>query len=208
MDDGNQPNDAAVAPLPVPREQREGAAPAGDFVDIAADILDAKNAVIEQDLVYRLPIRKTLVPIAPARPGFVFLGEMRMQRAVALRTDGSGKRVIVRLRVVADHLPLFLDEPLPRRRHEARRATEIVLVVLVGLVPAGIDDHHVARTPRGASGLFHIIIRDRLPFLFGNRDHDARAEEVRQWNLTDQWGPLHSTPRPTAIRLVFNPLLN
>src|SRR5260370_9357275 len=129
MDDGNQPNDAAVAPLPVPREQREGAAPAGDFVDIAADILDAKNAVLEQDPVYRLPIRKILFPIAAARPGFVFLGEMRMQRAVALRTDGSGKRVIVRLRVLAHHLHLFLDKPPPPPRPKSLRATQIVLVV-------------------------------------------------------------------------------
>src|ERR1700682_3625027 len=47
--DRHQADDAAVAALPVPGEQREGAAPAGDLVEIAAHILDAENAVLEQD---------------------------------------------------------------------------------------------------------------------------------------------------------------
>src|SRR5262249_54942281 len=92
VDDGDQANDAAVAALPIPREQREGAALAGDLVDVAADILDAEDAVLEQDAVDRLPVGKILLPVASARPCLAFLGQMRMQRAVALRADGGGGR--------------------------------------------------------------------------------------------------------------------
>src|SRR5262249_59505793 len=104
VDDGDQPNDAAVAPLPVPRKQREGAALAGDLVDVAADVLDAQDAVLEQDAVDRLPVRKILLPVAAARPRLVFLGEMRGQRPVARGADGRGGRATGRLRVVADDL--------------------------------------------------------------------------------------------------------
>ena len=79
--------------------------------------------------------------------------------------------MIVGLGVVADDLHLFLDEPLARRRHEAGRAAEIVLVVLVGLVPAGVDDDDVARAHRRAGDLFEIVVGDRLPLFLRNRDH-------------------------------------
>ena len=91
---------------------------------------------------------------------------------------------------MADDLHLFLDEPLPRRRHEARRAAEIILVVFVSLVPTGIDYDHVARTHRGAGGLFQIVVRDRFPLLLRNGHHDARAEEVWQRNLIDEGSAL------------------
>src|SRR5262249_2595012 len=104
IDDRDQAGDAAVAALPVPREQREGAAPARDLVDVAADVLDAEDAVLEQDAVHRLPLREVLLPVAAARPFLVFLGKMRMQRAVALRADGGGERMIVGLGVMTDHL--------------------------------------------------------------------------------------------------------
>src|ERR1700752_4768311 len=88
IDDGDQADDAAVAAIPVPREEREGAALARDLVDVAADILDAEDAVLEQDAMHGLPFREVVLPVAPARPLLVFVGEMRMQRAVALRADG------------------------------------------------------------------------------------------------------------------------
>jgi hypothetical protein len=62
--DGDETNDAAVAAIPVPREKREGAALAGDLVDVAADVLDAEDAVLEQDAVDRLPLRKVILPVA------------------------------------------------------------------------------------------------------------------------------------------------
>src|SRR5580692_13160182 len=119
IDDGNQANDAAAATIQVPRKKRESAAPAGDLVEIAADILDAEDAVVEQDTVHRLPFRKVIFPVAAARPFAIFFREMRMQRTVTLRTDRGSQRVIVGLGIVADHLHLFLDEPFASRRHKA-----------------------------------------------------------------------------------------
>ena len=46
-----------------------------------------------------------------------------MQRPVALRADGGGERVIVRLGVVADDLDLLLDEPFAGGGDEAGRVT-------------------------------------------------------------------------------------
>src|SRR5260370_34001481 len=119
----------------MPREQREGGAPPGDLANVAADILDAENAVLEQNAVDRLPVRKVVLPVAPTRPLLVFLGEMRVQRAVAPRSDGGGEGMVVRLSIMAHDLHLFLDEPLAGRGHESRRAAEIILAVLVNLVP-------------------------------------------------------------------------
>src|SRR4051794_35666301 len=48
VDHRHEANDAAVAAIPVPREEREGAALAGHGVEIAADVLDAENAVGEE----------------------------------------------------------------------------------------------------------------------------------------------------------------
>src|SRR5206468_2157071 len=111
-----------------------------------------EDAVLEQDSVHRLPLREILLPIAAAGPLLVFLGEMRVQRPVALRADGGGERVIIGLRVVANHFYLFLDEPFSSRGHEARRVTEVILAVVVLVVPAGVDDHHVARPYDLAAG--------------------------------------------------------
>src|SRR4029077_4368349 len=125
VDNGNKPYDAAVAALPIPGKQRKCAATAGDLVDIPSHILAPENAVLEQDAMPRLPIRKVRLPVAAARPLLVFLGEMRMQRAVALRPDGSGKGVIVGLGVMPAHLHFFLDNPSPRRGHETRCTAEV-----------------------------------------------------------------------------------
>src|SRR5207247_11466333 len=146
------------------------------------------------------PLREILLPIAPARPGLVFLGEMWVQRTVPRRADGGRERMVVRLRVVADDLHLFLDEPLPRRWHEARRAAEIILVVLVSLVPTGIDYNHVPRAHRGAGGLFQIVVRDRFPLLLRNGHHDARAEGVWQRILLDDGSALVDVRRRISMR--------
>src|SRR5229473_3564889 len=93
--DGDEADDAAVAAVPVPREEREGAAPPGHLVEVAAHVLDPQDAVLEQDAVDRLPFREVLLPVAAARPFLVFLGEMRMQRPVALRADRCRQRMVV-----------------------------------------------------------------------------------------------------------------
>src|SRR3954451_11401493 len=97
IDHRHQADDAAVTAIPIPREEREGAALAGDLVDIAADVLDAEDTVLEQDAMHRLPFRKVLFPVSAARPFLVFLRQMRMQRTVALRPDGGCKRMVVGL---------------------------------------------------------------------------------------------------------------
>src|SRR5260370_8851543 len=66
ISDCHQADDAAVAALPVPRKQREGDAPPGELVEIAAHILDAENAVLEQDAVDRLPFRDVVLPVDSA----------------------------------------------------------------------------------------------------------------------------------------------
>src|SRR6202008_11972 len=114
----------AVAAIPVPGKECEGAAPPGDLVEIATDILDAENAVLEQDAVHRLPLRAIVLPVAAPGPLAIFLGEMRMQRPVALRADRGGERMVVGLGVVADHFDFLLDEPFARRLHEAGRGAE------------------------------------------------------------------------------------
>ena len=122
-----------------------------------------------------------------------------MQRPVALRADRGGERMVVGLGVVADHLDLLLDEPLAGRRHEAGRAAEIVLAVLVLVMPAGVDDHHVARAHDLAGGLFQIVIGDRLPLLLRDRHHDAGAEEMRQRHLVDERRALHHVRRRVDV---------
>ena len=127
-----------------------------------------------------------------------------MQRAVALRPDRGGERMVVGLGVVADDLDLLLDEPFAGRRHEAGRAAEIVLAVLVKLVPAGIDDHHVARAHDLAGGLLQVVIGDLLPLLLRDRHHDAGAEEMRQRHLVDERRALNDVRRRIDMRGVVH----
>src|SRR5262249_60212559 len=60
---GDQADDAAVAALPIPGEERESAAPARYLVDVAAHVLDAENAVAEKNAVDRLPFGEILLPV-------------------------------------------------------------------------------------------------------------------------------------------------
>src|SRR5215813_8595118 len=70
---------AAFAVRPAPREGHEGAALAGHRVELAADILDSRNAVAHEDLVRRLPVGKVVEDVA-SRRGFVFRVEVRHGR--------------------------------------------------------------------------------------------------------------------------------
>src|SRR4029077_10178702 len=93
---------------------------------------------------------------------------------------------------------------LAGRRDEAGRVAEIVLAVLVLLVPAGIDDHHVARAHHLARRLFQVVIVDRFPFLLRQRDLDAAAEEMRQRHLVDERRALHDMGRRVDVRGVVH----
>src|SRR5437016_2869465 len=77
---------AALAVRPAPRERKEGAALAGDLVDVAADILDAGDAVGHHDLVRRLPMREVLDDVAAGR-GLVLVVEMGLRRPRAVRPE-------------------------------------------------------------------------------------------------------------------------
>ena len=134
----------------------------------------------------------------------VFGGEMRMQRPVALRTDRSRQRMIVGLGIVADDFHFLFHEPFAGRRHEAGRVTEIVFAILVLLVPAGVDDHHVARPHHLAGGLFEIVVGDRLPFLFRDRHDDAGAEKMRQRHFVDKRRALNDMRRRVDMRGVVH----
>src|SRR5207248_8096412 len=91
----DETDDAAVAAVPVPREEGEGDALAGHRVEVAADVLNAENAVGEELAVHGLPLGMGFLPVDPARPFLEFLGQMRMQRAVAVRADRGGERMVV-----------------------------------------------------------------------------------------------------------------
>src|SRR5690242_21184481 len=52
---------------PAPRKGKEGAALAGDGVELAADVLDPRDAVPHHDFVRRLPEREILDDVAPGR---------------------------------------------------------------------------------------------------------------------------------------------
>jgi len=81
---------------------------------------------------------------------------------------------------------------------------EIIFVVLVELVPSGVDDDDVARAHRRTCGLFQIVIGDRFPFLLRDRDDDARTEEMRQRNLVDEWRALYDMRRRIDMRRVMH----
>ena len=94
--------------------------------------------------------------------------------------------MVVGLGVVADHLYVLLHEPVSGRGTKPGRAAEIIFRILVLMMPAGIDDDHVARTDDLSGGLFEIVIGDRLPFFLRDRHHDAGAEEMRQRHFVDE----------------------
>src|ERR1051326_4340999 len=169
---------AAFAFGPAPRKGEEGAAPAGDLVDLAADILDPRNAVAHHDLVRRLPVRKVLDDVAPGL-GLVLEVEMRLRRPGPVRAQERAERMIVRLHVDADQLDAALHQPFGGLLVEAGRVGEIIRVVAVLPVTAGVDHHDVALADLRL-GLFQILRRDHAPFALRDRHRDAGAEEAPQ----------------------------
>src|SRR5215211_4716061 len=67
IDDGDHAHAAAFAMRPAPGEGHEGAPLAGHLVELAADILDPRNAVAHEDFVRRLPMGKIVEDIAAGR---------------------------------------------------------------------------------------------------------------------------------------------
>src|SRR5262245_5455948 len=89
---------AALAVRPAPRKREERAALAGDGVDVAADVLDARNAVRHHDLVRGLPVREVVDDMA-AGHRLVLDVEMRLRRAGPVRPEERAERMIERLYV-------------------------------------------------------------------------------------------------------------
>src|SRR5262249_31751225 len=180
IDNGDEANDGTVAAVPIPREERKRAPPAGDLVDVAADGLNAENAVLEQDAVNRLPIRKILFPIASAGPFLVLSCKMRQQRTVALRPDCGGQGVVIRLGIMPHHLHFLLDHPVASGRNQSRRIGVIVVAILVEPVVAGVDDQHIMRPDRLAACLLQGVSGNLLPLFLLDPPPDPRAEEMQQ----------------------------
>src|SRR5262249_61820997 len=111
IDDGDPAQRAALAVGPAPREGEEGAALAGDLVDVAADVLDAGNAVGHHDLVRRLPVRE-VVDDMTAGLGKILVVEVRLRRPGTVRPEERAKRMVERLNLGADQHDLAAHRPL------------------------------------------------------------------------------------------------
>ena len=132
------------------------------------------------------PLGMSLLPVDAAGPLLEFFRQMGMQRAVAVRPDGGRQRMVVCLGIVPDNLDLFLDKPVASGRNEPRAFAEILFAVAVFMMPAGVDDHHIVGADDMASRFFEIVIGDRLPHLFRQRDDDARTGSRPTPTLTSQ----------------------
>ena len=175
IEDRHQPDDAGIAVVPFPRKALEGAALAGHLVEIAADILDGRDAGVEQRLVRRVPVREILDRVAAGRL-LVFRQQVLDLRAVAMRAERGRERMIDARGVDADQLHLLLHQPFGRLLGKARRMAEIFLAVGIAAMPAGVDEDDVVGLDRGL-GLLEIRRLDQLPLLLRDREHDAGAEE-------------------------------
>src|SRR5580704_867929 len=178
IEHGDDAQRAALALRPAPRKREEAAAAAGDGIDIAADILDAGNAVGHHDLVRRLPVRKIFDDVM-AGLGLVLDVEMRLRRARTMRAEEGAKRMIERLHVDADQLDAAFHQPLRRFFVEPGRVSEVIGIVAVVLVAPGIDHHDVVLLDFRL-GAFQILRRDDAPLAFRDRNNDAGAEEAPQ----------------------------
>src|SRR4051812_3586450 len=138
VDDRDEADDAAVALDPAPRERGERDALAGDLVDVAADVLEADDAVAEQRPVARLPEREVLGHLAPG-VRLVLLDHARDERPVRLDADGGAERVVERLAVDPEALDLLVPQPLARFLVGPGGLDEVLAVVAVEAVPAGVD---------------------------------------------------------------------
>src|SRR4051812_5908365 len=188
VDDRDEADDAAVALDPAPGEGGEGDALAGDLVDVAADVLEADDAVAEQGAVAGLPVREVVGHLA-AGVLLVLLDHARDERAVRLHPDRGAERVVERLAVDPEAFYLLRRQPLPRFLVGAGGLDEVLAVVAVEAVPAGVDDDDVALADRRL-GVLEVLAGDDLPLLLRDRDDDTGAEVLRERDLVHELGAL------------------
>src|SRR5262247_1720776 len=179
---------AALAVGPAPREGKEGAALAGDLVDVAADVLDAGNAVGHHDLVRRLPVREVVDDVA-AGLGKILVVEVRLRRPGTVRPEERAKRMVERLHVDADQLALALHQPLGSFLVQPGRVGEIVRIVAVVAVAAGVDHDDVV-APDLRRGVLQVLRRHHAPFAFRDRHRHPGAKESPQRIARDGGGVL------------------
>jgi len=194
VDHRNQANDAAITAIPVPREEGKGAALAGHSIKVATDVLNAENAIAEQLVVNRFPLREILFPATAAGPFFIFRLKMRKDGAIAVRTDRGCKRVVVGLGVVTDNLDALVDHPVSGGRNKARTMRKVVAVFVL-LMPAGVDDQDIILADCVATGFLQIICSDLLPLLFRNGDNQTGSEEVRKRHFVNKGRALNDVRR-------------
>src|SRR5262245_40487607 len=149
---------AALAVRPAPRERKARAPLAGELVDLAADVLDAGDAVGHHDLVRRFPVREVVDDVA-AGLGKVFVIEVRLRGSGPVRPEERAERMVERLHVDADELHAAFDNPFRRLFVESRRIGVVVRIVAVVLVAAGVDHHDVVLLDFRL-GVFQILRRD------------------------------------------------
>ena len=75
--------------------------------------------------------------------GLVLDVEMRLRRARTVRAEEGAERMIERLHVDADELDAAFHQPFRRFLVEAGRIGEVVGIVAVVPVAAGVDHHDV-----------------------------------------------------------------
>ena len=108
-----------------------------------------------------------------------------------MRPDGGGKRMIECLGVGADGFHILGDEPVAGFLVEARTVGVVLSTVGILVMPAGVDDHDVARAYRCLlGGLLEMLGHDLLPLAHGHIEHDTGSEERTQRNLVEQGSAL------------------
>ena len=149
IEHGDEPDHAGIALAPFPGKTLKAAALAFEFVEIAADIFDGRDAGFEQGPVRRIPFREILDRLAAGRL-LVFGEQIFDLRAVAMRAERRRQRMIDGRGIDADQLHPLFDQPLRRRLAQARRMAEIFLAVGIFAVPAGIDQTRCRRSGSSA----------------------------------------------------------
>ena len=183
VEHGDQPDDAGVAVPPLPGKALQGATLACQLVEIAAHILDRRDAGCEQRPMRRIPFRKIVDRLAAGRLA-VFRDEIFDLRAVAVRTERGRQRMIDGRGVDADKLDALLHQPIRRALAQSGRMAEIFLAVGIFAMPAGRDQDDVAGLDVGL-GAFEVGRLDQCPFALRDRDDDAGAEKPIQLELAD-----------------------
>ena len=169
-----------------------------EFVEIAADVFDGRNAGFEQRAVRRIPFREIANCLAAGR-FLVFRQQIFDLRTVAVRAKRGRQRMVDAGGVDADHFDALLGEPRGGVFAQARRITEIFLAVGIAPVPAGVDENDIVTFDRRL-GALQIGRLDELPFLFRDRHHDAGAKERLQRQIADRRCARNEMDRRVDVR--------